>query len=91
MKQGSNKKYDTRKKRIQFLKEKGSIITFTKPFYPSETTSRSRTQIIVQKVKTPNSGSAKITGQFYKTPWFESLDELLDAIDWDIIEKMHSI
>ena len=91
MKQDSNKKYDTKDKRIQFLKEKGSIITFKKPFYPSETTSRSRTQIIVQEVNTHHSGGTKIMGLFYETPWFESLDDLLDAIDWDIIEKMHSI
>jgi len=86
----SNKnKYDTLNKKIQFLKKKGNLITFKKPFYPNGTANESRTQIIVEKLKRHRTGEVKITGVFYDSNWYKTIDELLDAIDWNWMEQMH--
>lgn len=91
MKQNANeKRYDTREKRIQFLKRKGSIITFKSPFYPRGTANGSRIQIIVVRINEQRAGGIKIVGEFYDSDWYDSLDALLNAIDWDEMEVMHS-
>lgn len=89
--QRSNKqiKYDTLNKMTQFLKKKGNIITFKEPFYPNGTANDSRIQIIVEKLQQQRTGEVKIIGAFYDSNWYKNLDELLDAIDWDLMEKMH--
>lgn len=85
----NEKRYDTREKRIEFLNRKGSIITFKNPFYPVGSKT-SRTQIIAIKIYEPDSGGIRILGLYCNSDVYNSLDELLDAIDWDEMEIMHS-
>lgn len=82
-------KYDTLDKKIQFLKKKGNIITFKEPFYPNGTANDSRKQIIVGKLKQHRTDEVKIIGEFYDSNWYKNINELLDAIDWNLMEKMH--
>jgi len=84
------KRYDSKEKRIKFLRKKESILTFKDPFYPRGTANPGRTQIIVMGIKKSSSGAVQIIGYGYDSDWFDSLDKLLDAIDWDDMELMHS-
>ncbi len=85
----NEKRYDTQEKRIAFLNRKGSIITFKEPFYPVGSKT-SRIQIIVVKIYEPDSGGIRILGLHCNSPVFRNMDELLEAIDWDDMEIMHS-
>lgn len=85
-----HKKYDTIEKRLKFLKKKGNIITFTKPFYPWGTAGESRTQIIVEGLKKLRTGEIKIIGEFYDSDRYKSEEDLIEAIDWKRMEEMHS-
>lgn len=83
-------RYDTHEKKLQFLKKKGNIITFKESFYPKGTASESRKQIIVHSLKQHRTGEVKIVGPYYDSDWYKSQDELMDAIDWNLMEEMHS-
>ncbi|RKE52456.1 hypothetical protein [Sphingobacterium detergens] len=83
-------KYDTTEKRAKFLRKKGSIITFKKPFYPNGTLNESRRQIIVIQLQKDRSGAVKIIGNFYDSNWYDSLDDLINSIDWKWMESAHS-
>ncbi|MYY43985.1 hypothetical protein [Elizabethkingia anophelis] len=82
-------KYDTTEKRMKFLKKKGNIITFKKPFYPHGTLNESRSQIIVNRLQKTKAGSVKIIGNYYDTNWYNSIDALLESIDWQWMEAVH--
>lgn len=86
----TNNRYDTYEKKLQFLKKKGNIITFKKPFYPQGTPNENRRQIIVHSLKRQRTGEIKIAGAYYDSDWYKSQDELIDAIDWNLMEEMHS-
>jgi hypothetical protein len=91
MKNTSQKKrYDTQEKRKKFIRKKGNIITFKKPFYPGGTADGSRDQIVTNGIEKDPSGAIKIIGLFYDSNWYQNFDELLDAINWDWMEKAHS-
>lgn len=83
-------KYDTQEKRIRFLKKRGNIVTFKEQFFPNGTANPGRTQILVgwlEKAKT--TGHVKLVGQTYDTPWFDSIERLSEAVDWDRMEAWH--
>lgn len=82
--------YDTTEKRTKFLKKKGSIITFKKPFYPNGTANGSRQQIIVIRLNRSRDGSVKIEGNYYDSNWYDNLNDLIDSIDWEWMESAHS-
>jgi hypothetical protein len=86
----ASNRYDNDSKKAKFIRKKGNIITFKKPFGP---TSDSHKQIISYGVDKRrgkvNNGSIKIIGRAYDTPWFASEKDLYDAIDWDWMENAH--
>ena len=82
---GLEKKYDTKAKRIAFVKTKGNIVTFKKPFRWKD---RDFEQILVHGIE-KSKGSIKIVGFTRDSPWYKSMDELLKAIDWKQMEEMH--
>lgn len=90
MKDSTDKKYDTDEKRIKFLRARGNIITFKEKFYPRGTANLCRLQIIVCSIEKARNGSVKISGSFYDNNWYNSMEELIDAIDWEEIEQMHA-
>lgn len=82
-------RYDTEEKKIKFVKKKGNIITFKEPFFPKGTLNESRTQIIVMGTRKEKSGAIKLEGRFYDSNWYNSMQDLLDAVDWDWMEAVH--
>lgn len=85
-KKGKKKKYDTEAKRIKFVRTKGNIVTFKKPF---RWMGVDYSQIAVTGFEKQR-GSVKIVGFGRDTPWFKSMKELLDAVDWNLMEGWHS-
>lgn len=83
-------KYDTRTKRIAFVKKKGSIVTFKEKFYPRGTLDKGYDQIAITRFKKVKSGAIQLEGVGRDSRWYNSLDELIDAIDWGIMENWHS-
>jgi hypothetical protein len=83
-------RYDTSEKKMKFLRKKGNIITFKKPFYPRGTANEGRIQIIVEQLRRHRTGETKIIGTFYDSDWYKNSDELINAIDWDRMEEMHA-
>lgn len=83
---GKKKKYDTNEKRIKFIKKKGNIITFKKPFRWKGDDFK---QILVTGFE-KSKGSVKVIGMARDTPWYSSMDELIKSIDWDLMEGWHS-
>jgi hypothetical protein len=83
------KLYDTKEKKLKAIRKKGNIITFKKPFYPNGTINGSRKQIIVTGIKKDRSGAIKIEGQWYDSDWYDSVEELLDAVNWEWMEGVH--
>lgn len=82
----SKLKYDTKARRIKAVKTKGNIITFKEQFYWK---GDKYWQIGVTGFET-SKDSVKIIGFGRDTNWYSSMDELLDAIDWDKMEAWHS-
>jgi hypothetical protein len=89
--EGTEKKkflYDTREKRLKAIRKKGHRITFKKPFYPWGTKNESRTQITVSGIEKQR-GHIKIIGEWgVDTPWYNSVDALLNSIDWELMERI---
>ncbi|MCC7303066.1 MAG: hypothetical protein IT233_10535 [Bacteroidia bacterium] len=83
------KLYDTREKRIKAIK-KGNIITFKKPFYPRGTSEPSRIQIAITGIRKEKSGAIKLEGFGHDSDWYKSMDDLLNAINWEWMEQVHS-
>jgi hypothetical protein len=86
----TGKLYGTTEKKLKFLRKKGNIITFKEPFYPRGTANESRQQIIVHSINKERSGAVKIEGQYYDSNWYDSIEALLEAIDWNWMENAHS-
>lgn len=85
-KKGKKKKYDTNEKRIKFIKKKGNIITFKKTFrWKGDDFS----QILVTGFE-KSKGSVKVIGMGRDTPWYSSMEELIQSIDWDLMEGWHT-
>jgi len=67
-------------KKESILKVKGNLINFKELLEPTDDGNKS---IIVQNfVKSKKSGSVKIEGRSYDTQWFESMQDLINAVDW---------
>lgn len=84
-KKTKKKKYDTETKRIKFIKTKGNLITFKKPFRWKGDDFK---QILVSGFE-KSKGSVKVIGFGRDTPWYSSMEELIQAIDWDLMEGWH--
>lgn len=80
------KKYGTHAQKIKTLKTAGNIITFKKPFWWKGDPFR---QILVQELDIQK-GAVRIIGFTRVTAWFNSINELIDAVDWDQMEYWHS-
>ena len=83
------KKYDTTEKRIATLKKKGNIITFKELFYPRGTSEKGFSQILVEGLEKNKGGAVKIIGFTRDTKWFDTITDLIEAVDWDLMEKWH--
>ena len=81
------KLYDTRNKRIATLKEKGNIITFKK-----DQTNGTKTfqQLVTLGFVTTQKKEVKIIAMGFDTKYYKNIDVLLDAIDWDWMERKHA-
>lgn len=82
----TGKKYDTLDKRIKAVKCKGQLITFKEPF---NWMGEYFKQIDVTGFK-KQGNYVKIIGFTRDSPWYDSLDNLLDAVDWEWMEKAHA-
>lgn len=80
------KKYNTKAKQIEVVKRKGMILTFKQPFWWKGEQFK---QIYTEGLE-KHKGAVKIIGFTRDTPWYESMDKLLDAIDWKLMESWHS-
>ena len=83
-------KYDTEEKRIKFVKKKGNLITFKEKFYPNGTLNQGFSQVAVTGFKKDKSGAVKIIGFGHDSLWYDSMNDLLEAIDFEQMEKWHS-
>ena len=88
---GGLKKYGTEEKKIAFVKKKGNIVTFKEIFYPRGTANQGFRQILVTGfLKDRKDGAVKIEGRAYDSNWYNSMGELLAAVDWDWMERSHA-
>lgn len=80
-------KYNTLQKKINFASKKGSILTFKKPIGINGEWKR---QILSKGLeKSRRTGAVKIIGHAYDSPWYSNMNELIDAMDWEQMEKWH--
>ncbi len=82
-------KYDTAEKKAKALRKKGNIITFKEMFYPNGTANQGYTQIIVNYIQKSGSSVILHGENGIQTQWYKSIDELIDAVDWETMEKWH--
>jgi hypothetical protein len=83
----ADKKYDTKAKRIKFLKTPGSIVTFKKPFQSPRGPVR---QVIVKSLETDYfNRQVYIEGRNDDSPGFDDINDLEKAIDWKWMERKH--
>ncbi|MDP1800838.1 MAG: strawberry notch C-terminal domain-containing protein [Bacteroidota bacterium] len=79
------KLYNTRAKRIATVKQSGKIITFKTPEGMPETYVN---QILGKGIE-KRQGSVKVLGVHRDSKWYNSMDDLLDDIEWDLMEGWH--
>ena len=80
--------YNTQQKKIDFASKKGNLLTFKKPI---SWKGESKKQIINYGLEQDRkSGAIKIIGFGYDSPWYKSINELIDAMDWEQMSKWHS-
>jgi len=78
-------RFDTKEKRLSFV-IKGNIVTFKKAqgyninFKPLK-------QILVKFIHQPNNSACQLIGENFDSEWYNSIDELLDAINWEWMEE----
>ena len=84
-KKGKPKKYNTYAKRLKTVRKVGNIITFKKPFRWMGT---EYLQIISQGIR-KQQGHFKIVGSNRDSDWYDSMEDLIEAIDWDKMEGWH--
>lgn len=75
--------YGSKAKRVAAVKKKGNIITFKERFAYGNGNAR---QIIVMGFKKTKSGAVKIIGRYYDSPWYDNIDQLLKAVDWEFMD-----
>ena len=81
-----NEKYYTKEQKTKTLKRKGSIITFKEPFWWN---GERFIQIMVQGIE-KEKGSVKIIGFSRNTKWFDSMKDLIKAVNWNLMEHWQS-
>ncbi|WP_217607211.1 hypothetical protein [Chitinophaga sp. GbtcB8] len=81
----NNMLFDTNEKKLKFVRKRNNIVMFKEPFYPWGTAHESRQQVLVAGIRKCKD-AIKIVGQFYDSNWYDSIEALLDAIDWDWME-----
>lgn len=79
------KLYNTKAKRIATVKQSGKIITFKTPAGFPET----YVNQILAKGLEKRKGAVKILGVHRDSNWYNSMDELLDDIEWEKMEDWH--
>ncbi len=79
------KLYDTYEKKVKAVRKKGQLITFKEPFNWNGTYYK---QIAVTGF-VKRRGGVKIIGFNRDSPWYESMEYLLAAIDWEWMELAH--
>ena len=84
-KKSKPKKYDTYSKRLKTVRKKGNIITFKKPFRWMGT---DYLQILSQGIR-KQQGHFKIVGSSRDSDWYDSMEDLIEAVDWDLMERWH--
>ena len=78
--------YDTQEKKAKFVRKRGNIITFKQPF---NWMGESYTQIMVSYLE-KSRGHVKINGFGKDSPWYDSIDKLIDAVNWEQMERWHT-
>lgn len=79
--------YGTTEKKKKTLSTKNNLITFKEPFFWK---GESFSQLIVESLKTYKTGEVAIIGFTRDTPYYKSLEELFDAVDWVKMESYHN-
>lgn len=74
------KKYDTLAKRIKAIKKPNFIWNFKKPLPNGRT-------FIISKGVVKEKGKYRLEGEWWNTPWFDSLEKLVKTIDWVDFER----
>jgi hypothetical protein len=80
------KKYGTEEQKIKTLKKRGNIITFKEPF---SWKGEKFMHIMVQEIE-KEKGSVKIIGFSRDTRWYDTMKDLINAVNWDLMEQWHS-
>ena len=81
--------YNTLEKRIATVKKKGNIITFKETFFPRGTANQGFTQILVTGFRKDKSGAVKIEGRAFDSNWYSSINDLIDAVDFELLGEWH--
>lgn len=92
-------KFDTHAKKVGHLKKKNAMVTFLKEFdiqnsdkngslptMGNKKDNGKRIQILSSGLETKGK-AVRLTGLFFDTPWFDTIDILVDAVDWDFLNK----
>lgn len=78
--------YNTAAKKEKFVKGKGKIVTFKKAGFSPE---KPKTLQIISNGIKKEKGKVKMVGRSYDSKWYDSLDKLINAIDWKKMEDWH--
>ncbi|MFN4313306.1 MAG: strawberry notch C-terminal domain-containing protein [Chitinophagaceae bacterium] len=81
----TKRKYDSREKKIKAVKQKGQIVTFKEKF---NWMGEYYLQIGVEGFR-KQGNYVKIIGFGKDSPWYDSMDSLLEAVDWEWMEEAH--
>lgn len=74
---------DNKNKKLNYLRKRGNIITFKKPIFGGNIT-----QTISMGIeKDKKTGAIKLIGKHRDSPWFNSEDDLIKAVDWNYTDK----
>lgn len=79
-------KEPSRAEKTAIVKKSGNIITF-KRSWPTGNGDRVKQITVIRLALSRSSTSAKIEGRSYDTPWYDSLEDLLKAVNWGITGK----
>lgn len=89
--------YSDAESKLKFIKKFGSMITFKNKFVPDEMKmfpefgGKPKSQVISDgKLEKNDKGQVRIVGNVFDSPWFDSQEDLLNAIDWDGMREMHT-
>ena len=72
--------------KIKALRKKGNIITFKEPFFWK---GESFTQILITAFTKDSRGNLKLEASNRDSNWYPNINALVDAVDWDWMEKVH--